>query len=73
MKEILSIFRQSQLRGIIWIVLIAMSIVTAVTMLFKGTYFDAFQQVGLAYIFYWVDQVEKELTRRNVAASAIGN
>lgn len=61
----ISKYRQTKVGGWINITLIVASLVTCILMLATGQYTFAFQQLFLAYIFHWVNLLEKEITRRN--------
>ena len=61
----LATFKQSQLGGYIWIALIILTLFTAVMLLVNQHYMEAFSKAFLAYVFHWVNMLEKEISKRN--------
>jgi len=58
-------FKQSAQRSWMWRIFFFGSIISSVYFLVKGPVFWALQNIFLVVLIYWVDQMEKEITKRN--------
>lgn len=66
MKTDLSKFKQTHFNAWIWIILIIINFVTAIYAAAQGAWGVAIHYLFVALIIYWLDKLEKEITRRNI-------
>ena len=65
MTDSLLTFKQSPFRKGMWIGLIIVSILSMMLHVYVGEYSEAVMQLFLAFVFDWISDLEKEITRRN--------
>ena len=65
MKTYFDTFRQSKLRAWVWFFLMIISGIMSMFALFTGFPAAAFSNVVFGAFVYWIDKLEKEITRRN--------
>lgn len=59
-------FKQDNIRAWIWLFIILIHFVGGIYALAMGAYSAAFLNGFIAGGVFWIDQLEKELTRRNI-------
>lgn len=59
-------FRQTNVRAWVWIFIVILSAVGAVLALINGNILLLIDNIAFGTGAYWIDQLEKELTRRNI-------
>lgn len=59
-------FRQTKNRAWMWFALIVMSVASSVFYLLVGAYPDFLMAIFIVCLVHWVNQIERELTRRNI-------
>lgn len=58
-------FKQSSLRGWLWFFTICLSLFAALMALVTGLWSGVISNLMVAWGVYWIDKLEKELSRRN--------
>ena len=66
MKKKLPNFKQTTPRAWIWFILIGIHVLSAIYAALHGVWGAAVVNLIVALGIYWIDQLEKELTRRNI-------
>jgi len=68
MKAKLDDFYQTRPRAWVWFALMMLQLLGVLVGLFNGQFSMAIADLFVAFLIFWCDQLEKEVTRRNLAA-----